>query len=366
KFAALLPDEITIRYSTDGINYKKFTDFDFDFDSHKEDTVVQYSFTIESDEPVMLIELNFEMPNKIGYLVMDEIGIQADGEDAVPNDALTGLWRLVAPSSFVPEGKNYTYLDSTNFAEFLNSMAALMGDSVAKVGICERSEDKGDDIIHTEMLAEFGLDKPAMHYSYEYSGVVTDLYVSAYNEEDACYYVYSTITGDVYDTGDEVTICTGLIARISKTTAPWLEWELTEFVDHTLVGMYVYEIKELEVEFEGKTYLFEITADGKTLTSVRYGDKELDEENFRYLYLSIVQLYMRDEYTPSEGETPEEYLRIRIKTTTDEKEYVFYRVSASRAYYTVNGSGGYYCRIRDLRNVTAKLAQFVAGEKVER
>lgn len=366
KYAALMPDEVTIRYSSDGTNYKKFTDFDFDFDGQKEDTVVQYSFTIESDEPVLLVELSFEMPNKIGYLVMDEIGIRADGEDAVPNDALTGLWRLVAPSSFVPEGKNYTYLDSTNFAEFLNSMAALMGDSVAKVGICERSEDKGDDVIHTEMLAEYGLDKPMMHYSYEYSGFVTDLYVSAYDEENACYYVYSTITGDVYDTGDEVTVCTGLIARISKTTAPWIEWELTEFVDHTLVGMYVYEIKELEVEFEGKTYLFEVTADGKTITSVCYGDTELDEENFRYLYLSIVQLYMRDEYVPSEGETPEEYLRIRIKTTTDEKEYVFYRVSASRAYYTVDGSGGYYCRIRDLRNVTTKLAQFIAGEKVER
>lgn len=367
KYAALMPDEITVRYSSDGINYKKFTDFDFDFEGQKEDTVAQYSFTIESDEPVLLIELSFDMPDKIGYLVMDEIGVKADGEDAVPNDALTGLWRLVAPSSFVPEGKNYTYLDSTNFAEFLNSMAALMGDSVAKVGICERSEDKGDDIIHTEMLAEYGLDKPMMHYSYEYSGFVTDLYVSAYDEENACYYVYSTITGDVYDTGDEVTVCTGLIARISKTTAPWIEWELTEFVDHTLVGMYVYEIKEMEITYEGQKYLFDVTADGKTLTSVRYGDTELNEENFRYLYLSIVQLYMRDEYVPSEGDTPEEYLRIRIKTTTDEKEYVFYRVSASRAYYTVNGSGGYYyCRIRDLRNVTTKLAQFVAGEKVER
>lgn len=365
-YAALLPEEITVRYSCDGINYKKFTDFDFDFDAQKEDTVKQYSFTIESDKPVMLIELNVTMPDEIGYLVMDEIGVRADGEDAVPNDALTGLWRLVAPSSVIPEGKNYTYLDSTNFSEFLNSLAALTGDSVAKVGISERGEDKSDDIIDMEALAEFGLDKPAMHFSYDYDGYVTDLYVSAYDEENACYYVYSTITGDVYGNGKDVTFCTGLIARLTKETAPWLEWELTEYVDHTLVGMYVYEIKEMEIEFEGKTYLFEVTADGKTITSVRYGDTELNEENFRFLYLSIVQLYMRDEYTPSEGDTPEEYLRIRIRTTTDEKEYVFYRVSASRAYYTINGTGGYYCRVRDLRNVTAKLAQFIAGEKVDK
>lgn len=363
-YAALMPEDITIRYSTDGINYKKFSGHGLDFSSQKEDTVQQYSFSIQSDEPIVKIELSFTMPDKIGYLVMDEIFVYANGEDAVPNDALTGLWRLVSPSEYLPAGKNYAYLDSTNFADFINSLAALTGDSVAKVGISERGEDRSDDVIHTEMLAEFGLDKPAMHFSYLYDGYVTDLYVSAYDEENACCYVYSTITGDVYGTGKDVTFCTGLIARLTTATAPWLEWDLMEYVDHTLVGMYVYEIEQMTVHFEGKEYLFEVTAEDKTITSVRYGDTEMDEESFRFLYLSVVQLYMRDEYTPADGDTPVEYLRIKIKTTTDEKEYVFYRVSSSRAYYTINGSGGYYCRISDLRNVTAKLEQFVAGEKV--
>ena len=130
--------------------------------------------------------------------------------------------------------------------------------------------------------------------------------------------------------------------------------------------MYFYEIRELSIACGGKEYVFDVTAEDKTSTSVLWGDKEMDEESFRYLYLSIVQLYMRDVYQPSEGDTAEEYMRIKITTTTDAKEYVFYRVSSSRAYYTINGSGSYYCRVSDLRNVQSKLEQFIAGEKVGR
>jgi hypothetical protein len=133
-----------------------------------------------------------------------------------------------------------------------------------------------------------------------------------------------------------------------------------------MVGMYVYEIEEMSMTVGGKEYVFKVTADGKELTSVVWGDTEMDEESFRYLYLSVVQLYIRDVYEPSEGDTPEEYMRIKIKTTTDSKEYVFYRVSSSRAYYTVNGAGSYYCRISSLRNIADKLEQFIAGEKVGR
>ncbi len=363
-YPALLPDSISIRYTTDGINYRKFSAHGLDFSSQKEDTVQEYSFRIESAEPILKIELGFTMPKTVGYLVMDEIRVFADGEDAIPNDALTGLWRMVQPKDYILGGKNFAYMDSTNFSEFLYGISTLQGDSVAKVGISQRDENQGNDIIDTEMLAEFGLDRPAMHFSYLLNGYVTDLYVSAYDEENACYYAYSTITGDVYSTGKNVTFCTGLIARISTETAAWLEWDPQEYVDHSLVGMYVYEIEQMTITYAGTEYVFNVTADGKTLTSVCWGDTELDEESFRFLYLSIVQLNMRDTYIPAEGETPTEYLRIRIKTTSDEKEYVFYRVSSSRACYTINGSGSYYCLFSSLRNVTGKLEQFIAGEKV--
>lgn len=362
-FPALLPESVSVRYSTDGINYRKLSP-GLDFSSHPEDTVRNYSFRIESEEPVLKIELTFTLPKIKGYLVMDDIRITANGEDAVPNDALSGVWRMVKGGDFIPEGKNYAYMDSTNFSDFLYSIANLKGDSVAKVGISQRGENKGDDVIDMKLLAQFGLDRPAMHISYLYQGVVTDLYISAYDEENACYYAYSTLTGDVYGNGKNVTVCTGFVARLSVSTAAWLEWDPLEMVDHSLVGMFVYEIQQMTVTYDGTEYVFDVKADGNTLTSVRWGNEELDERSFRYLYLSIVQLNMRDTYTPVEGETPTEYLRVKIKTTSDEKEFVFYRVSSSRAYYTINGSGSYYCLFNSLRNVTTKLRQFVNGEQV--
>lgn len=363
-FPALLPESVSIRYSTDGINYRKLPSHGLDFSSHPEDTVRNYSFRIESEQPVLKIELTFTLPMVKGYLVMDDIRITANGEDAVPNDALSGVWRMVKGGDLVPAGKNYAYMDSTNFSDFLYSIATLKGDSVAKIGISERGENKGNDVINMEMLAEFGLDHPAIHVSYLYEGYVTDLYLSAFDEENACYYAYSTLTGDVYENGKDVTICTGFVARLSASTAAWLGWDPLELVDHSLVGMFVYEIEQMTITYDGTEYVFHVEADDNTLTSVRWGNTELDERSFRYLYLSIVQLNMRDTYTPAEGETPTEYLRVRIKTKSDEKEFVFYRVSSSRAYYTINGSGSYYCLFNSLRNVTTKLQQFINGEQV--
>ncbi len=367
KYPALMPEEIGIRYTSDGINYTKVSDHGLDFSAQKEDTVQEYVFRIQTDQPILQIEMTFTMPDAIGYLVMDDLRIYANGEDAVPNDALTGYWRLLSPSEFIPDGKTYAYLDSTNFTDLLQGIVTLKGDSVAKVGISKRGENKTSDIIDEEALKEFGLDQPAMHFSYLLKDYVTDVYISAYDEENGCYYAYSTVTGDVYGNGNDVTICTGLIARVLPSSAAWLTMDPLDLVDHALVGMFVYEIEQMDVTYNGQTYTFDVTTDGKTLTSVRLGDTELNERYFRYLYLSIVRLNMKDAYVAQPSDQPSEYLRIRIKTTSDEKEFVFYRVSSSRAYYTVNGDEAkYYCLFSSLRNVTDKLERFVAGDVVER
>ena len=141
--------------------------------------------------------------------------------------------------------ENYDEM-SKKAAQVIAAQITLKGDSVAKVGISEHHKD-ADDTLKTDVLAEFGLDKPAMHFSYTLDGFVTDVYVSAYDEENKCYYVYSTITGDLYGNGKSQMFCTGLVARISLETAPWLEWDLIEYVDHSMVGMYVYEIEEMSM-----------------------------------------------------------------------------------------------------------------------
>ncbi len=367
QYPALLPDSVSIRYSADGVLFKKLSGVTFDFGSQKENTVRQYSFTVESEQPVLLIELSFKMPKTIGYLVMDELDVFANGEDAVPNDALSGVWRLTQPSSMVPAGKTFSYLDSSNFSNFIYGLCMLKGDGVERVGISTRDPSgKKDDVIDAEVLKEYGLDQPSMHFSYLFNGYTTDLYISALDPEKQCYYAYSTIRGDVYGTGSPVTFCTGMVGRISLETADWLKWDPLEYIDHQLFDIYVYDITEMKLNYEGKDYTFEVSSEDKTLTSVRLGSRELNEKDFRYLYLSIVQLNLKNAYTLSPDEEPEEYMRISVRSKTDYREYVFYRVSSSKAFYTINGEGSYYCLVSSLRNVMKKADLFVAGEEVTR
>lgn len=365
-YAALMPTSMVVRYSTDGETFRRADVEDIDFSAQAEDTVKQYTVRIKSEVPIVRIELRFELPRTIGYLVMDEIRIMADGIDAVPNDAMTGVWRLVSPSSLVPDGRTYAYMDSNNFTNFLYSLCTLEGDSVVRVGVSKRDEDQGDDIIDMEALAEFGLDEPEMHFAYELNGTRNDVYVSAYDEEAGCYYAYSTVTGDIYGNGKKTLFCNGMIARITTATADWLEWNPLEYLTHALTDIYVYDIEQMEITCNGQTYVFDIKTEGKNITSVRWGDTELNETNFRYMYLSIVQLNMKDAYVPMEGDEPTEYLHVRIKTTSDEKDLMFYRVSSSRVYYTINGSGSYYCLLSSVRNVVNKVELFVSGEEVPR
>lgn len=365
-YPALLPESVKVRYSPDGEKFVKMPDVSFPFDQQADKSVKQYSFTVESDEPVLLIELSFRMPKTVGYLVMDELRVYADGEDAVPADALSGVWRMVQPKSMIPSGKNYSYLDSSNFADFIYGICMLKGDSVERVGISTRDPDGGNDIIDADILAEYGLDKPAMHFAYTFKGFTTDLYLSSPDPETGNYYAYSTITGDTYGTGRTTTFCTGMIATVAASSASWLTWDPLEYIDRQLFDIYVYDLTEMKISYEGKEYTIGITADGKTVQSVRCNGEELDEKNFRYLYLSIVQLNMKNSYTPEPGEKPEEYMKISVRSKTDKRDYNFYRVSSTKAYYTINGEGRYYCLVSALRNVMKKTDLFVAGEEVDR
>jgi hypothetical protein len=76
---------------------------------------------------------------------------------------------------------------------------------------------------------------------------------------------------------------------------------------------------------------------------------------------------MHDEYIPSEGaDEPTEYLRIKVHTESHSPEFVFYRVSATRCYFTVDGSGSYYALIEDVDDVIEDALTFVSGGKVEK
>ncbi len=361
---AYLPAKVTIDISYDGINWHEKDDIAV-HPEQDDKSVKKYTASFTDDKTVKYIRFGFDVPQKAKtYVVFDEIRIFADGDDAQPSAAIGGTWKLVSPPQYLPDGRNFTYLDMTNFNDFVQSVAALEGERVVACGFSDNG-NAVESLLKKDILEKYGLAEPARHYGYTYDGVVCDVYVSAPNEEGK-YYAYSTYTGDVE--GEHIIATSDVIVELSTDTAKWLSWDFVEFLDHSLLSMYLVDITEMEITFGGKEYAFDLGLSDGTLSEVIYeGKKYEDLQSFKYLYQTILSIQMHDEYIPSEGsDEPTEYLRIKVHTESNSPEFVFYRVSATRCYFTVDGSGSYYALIEDVDDVIEDVLTFVSGGKVEK
>ena len=354
---AYLPGKITLSKSYDGNNWHDVENGVIEI-GHADGMLKKYEFSFTDDTVIKYIRINFDVPQKANtYVVFDEIRIYVDGADAQPANAVGGTWKLTAPSEYIPEGRNYHYLDMSNFNNFVQTMAVLTGD---KVVACGFSKDGDATTIDKEILAKYGLDNPDKHFAFDFQGVTTDLYVSK-PTEGGKYYLYSTFTGEVE--GETVNATPDVIVEVTAATAEWLAWDIVEYLDHSLVSIYIVDISQMEIAADGKNYIFDLALDAEgQLGSVKYEGKNFDVKSFKYLYQSIISIYLQDAYVPGEGEQGEEYLRVKIHTETNSPEIVFYRVSSSKCYFTIDGQGGYYCLVEDVKEAREKLVQYINGE----
>ena len=358
---ALLPGRIYFTASDDGVNYIPVGEEIIP--SQNDKTVKRYEISFEYADRLRYLRICFEVPQvAYSYSVFDEIRIYAGDQDAQPTDSTSGIWRLVSPDDYIPEGRNFAYLDMTNFNDLVQGLAALTGDKVVKCGISQNGDAHK---LNKEILAEYGLAEPERHYSYTYDGAVTDIYVSA-RGEDGVRYAYSTFTGEL--NGEIVSYTGDIIVTLTETDRPWLEWDFFEILDHSLLSMYIVEIEDMTFSFDGQDYKFILTRteDGKDIADVSYNGKSFDVKSFKYLYQSVLSVYMQDQYTPAEGETANEYLRVKIHSETRSPELVFYRVSATKCYFTVDGEGSYYALVKSVNTVRDNVLRYVDGEIITR
>ena len=357
---AYLPAKVTVTISYDGNNWHELENGTVN-PTQSDKTVQNYEISFHDDKNVRFLRVSFDVPQLAKtYVVFDEIRIFIDGNvDAQPVDTINGVWKLVSPVDYIAEGRNYAHLDMSNFNTFLQSVAALQGEKVVACGFSDNG-NATSSLLDKELLGKFGLAEPARHYSFEYDNILCDIYVSAPNEEGK-YYAYSTYSGNI-DGKDQI-ITTDVIVEISKETAKWLDWEFVEFLDHALISAYVSEIQDFKISFDGNEYPFLLTSDsaGANLQGVSLNGKDMDTTSFKYIYKSILSIYMQDEYVLQEGETGEEYLRLEYTTATDTTEIVFYRVSSTKCYFTVNGQGSYYALVEQAKTVREKVTEYVAG-----
>ncbi len=354
---AYLPAKVTVSKSYDGVNWHDIENGEI-MVSHDNGSIKKYELSFNDETVVKYIRIGFDVPQRAQtYVVFDEIRIYVGEDDAQPVSAIGGQWKLVAPVEHISEGMNYSFLDMSNFNNFVQTLASLEGERVVACGFADNGDATSLD---TELLAEYGLDNPDKHFAFEFDGVITDLYVSKPNEEGK-YYLYSTFKGEL--NGQAINATTDVIVEVSKETAEWLAWDIVEYLDHSLFSIYIVDISKMEVTADGKKYEFDLSLDSEgQLADVKYEGKSYDVKSFKYLYQSMLGIYMQDAYTPTEGENPVEYLRIKIHTETNSPEIVFYRVSSSKCYFTIDGQGSYYALVEDVNEAREKLVAYVNGE----
>lgn len=351
--SAYLPNGISASYSVDGKTFKDLDVSGVSFSQGNKE-LKNYSFDFQSDEHVLFVRVYFNTDNG-KYIVLDELNVSVDGVDAQPYEGITGGWKLVSPTEYIPEGKNFIFPNTEFTSDFILNLSTLVGDRVVEIGLSTNPYDA--NTIKKEMLVEYGLDKPEKHASYVFNDIRTDVYFSHVNE-NGNYYCYSTLTSD------DMYVCMDIIAEISIDTAPWLGWDILDFQEQQLFSMYINSIDTLTLTFDGKDYRFVLEKDDAgELTRVTIDGQEVDLQNFRYLYISILQVDLKDEYT-ADSNTGEEILKLKIESSSKSPEIIFYRVTTSKVYYTIDGSGQNYVLIDSLNTIKRNLKLLIAGEEV--
>ncbi len=350
--SAILPEKISVlAYDNDKKEYVQVTEFSNFDQSEKSYKQYEIPFEFGAGQRLTDIKVVIKVPTG-GYMVTDEITVCRDGWDAIPNDAASGIWKIVSPDSFVKDGYNYSFPDTTTFAEILYGMATLVADEAIEYNIDENT------------IKEYGLETPDIALSYLFKGYRSYIYFSA-PDKDGNRYAYSSISFTDSD-GETVDLSTGIISKVYAKSAPWLQWEPLEFLEtSTMAMMYIDRMDAMEFEFEGKTYLFELSkgSDGK-VNGVTLDGKEIILEDFRHTYMSILQCGRAGEIEGDVGEKTQLF-RIKVHSKVKETEIIYYRVTSTKVVYETDGEpSNYYALYSDIANIINNIKLLLEGKEV--
>ena len=350
---AYLPEDIKIWIYTDGENFNEVDAvMPESLSTQKDGSYVIHTISFESEKPIQYVRIDFEGYDSKKMLVTDEIRVMADKLDANPADAFIGLW-MITTDEFIPENRNYAYVNTTAYVEYLMSVCTLVGDEVVKFGIEEMD------------LTEYGLGKnedgegtdPALTIHYVYGEYTMDILLSD-PLEDGSRYAASMIT-TLDSNGDEVKFVNPYIAKVYLETAPWMEWEPLDFVSSSLMYMYIDDVNEMKFTYDGESYNFIIGKDEAGIAqSVTCNGKEINMDEFRQFYIKVINVSREGEFKQGD-ETGSEMLRINLVSETKTDEIVFYRVTSTKAYYTIDGAGGYYTLTYEVSQLLDKLEEII-------
>ena len=138
-----------------------------------------------------------------------------------------------------------------------------------------------------------------------------------------------------------------------------MEWEPLDFVSSSLLYMYIDDVNEMKFTYDGESYNFIIGKDEAGIAqSVTCNGKEINMDEFRQFYIKVINVSREGEFKQGD-ETGSEMLRINLVSETKTDEIVFYRVTSTKAYYTIDGAGGYYTLTYEVSQLLDKLEEII-------
>ncbi len=286
----------------------------------------------------------------------------------------SGEYRNSAYKMLYPS--NHTVNDTMYSRKLLLSLCSLTGQAVLKAGTGKSGERLCDN---AEIMAEFGFDDFSnvpyrLMYSFTYTDktdnterVQTGAVAFAPSGVDGYYFAYAY----EFDT----------IVLVSKSTVPYLEWDLLDYVNSGIIAERIFDITKIEISTAENSYVYKnggyYTVDEAFSIEYVQGESEnklicrADRTDKTYtsmttqtnyiqaLYTSMLSMYIEGYY--AEKEAGDKYAEMKItKKDGTVIEYVFYK-KGERAFYTVDGRGEFYVPIYQVNCVLINAVRAAEG-----
>ncbi len=286
------------------------------------------------------------------YQYIEEFCINKNGEPFIASSIIpdeqrqntgnTDMHKLTYPAKYPAS--------LTNYYTALSYLSNISGESVVETNVF--ATDDIDSL--NAMLEKYGLTVPTNDVLYVFGGKEYRFITGSRFADElgrVCYYVYSPYA----DT----------IVTLPLDNAPFLEYELIDFIDANIFQMNITNVSEIEITTPSGKYNFVLQGEGKNLVVIeKNSGKVIDVSSFRQFFISLLSVKI-DGYATRADVTGNTELTFKVVTKFGEiSTYSFDTISTTRALITLDGSSEFYTNRAYVTDVVNKLSMLINGETI--
>lgn len=285
------------------------------------------------------------------YNYMDKFIIHKNGEmfisvERVPEEireqtADTDLHKIVYPARYPAS--------ITKFYEALSYFENLSGTRVIETNVYSSGEENKEYVFE-----KYGFNVPSNTVYWSY-GEKENLFLTGKqyvnDAGEICFYAYSPYMDTVVE--------------LPVLNAPFLQYELIDFINTSVFQININHLKSLSVETERNNcnFVFENSGENLVVKDTVSG-KTVDTASFRQFYISLLTTRIEG-YGDTTDITGGKDLVFEVETTYGDRYlYEFDTISTTRALITLDGSSNFYTNRGYVSDAVKKLEMLMNGEVI--